>query len=485
VGARDLVSGALRTVLRAVEGAFRPGPYYLRYSGGWLPNGSASNFWQLGQNVQPWSTSSAVVEACISAYSQTAAMCPGTHWRLNAKGGRDRVTTSSLSRVLKQPNDYQSISDFLLNAVRQVYLEGNAYALALRNDRYEIDELHLMDSWLSRPQLSVDGEVFYRLYGNQVMARRLDEKPLIVPARDVLHIRLHVDRSRRYPFPLWGQTPLLAALNDVGLSEAIATQQMGFYQNQARPSAVVSTDMVLDKDKVQDLRDRLNEVTTGAAAGGVPILTHGLKMQPWTIGGRDAQLAEMLKISEEHIAMVFRVPMQLLGLGGAPLGSTEALMQFWISTGLGFLLNHIEEAFGVLFALDGQPDEYVELDTAALLRSNQKERIEALARGVQGGIYSPNEARQFEGLPAVKSGNEPRVQAQVVPLSAAGAIPSSKSSPAAPAAPGPPGGPPAPAEPKLSNGNGNGQDKQAEYVNVIKRDSSREILRYSRKRFNA
>jgi HK97 family phage portal protein len=481
VGARDLVTNALRTVLRAVEGAYRPGPYYLRYSGGWLPNGSSTNFWQLGQNVQPWSTSSAVVEACISAYSQTAAMCPGAHWRLNDKGGRDRVTTSSLSRVLKQPNDYQSISDFLLNAVRQLYMEGNAYALALRNDRYEIQELHLMDSWLSRPQLAVDGEVFYRLYGNQVIARRLDEKPLVVPARDVLHIRLHVDRSRRFPFPLWGQTPLLAALNDVGLSEAIANQQLGFYQNQARPSAVVSTDMVLDKDKVQDLRDRLNEVTTGAAAGGVPILTHGLKMSPWTVGGRDAQLAEMLKISEEHIAMVFRVPMQLLGLGGAPLGSTEALMQFWVSTGLGFLLNHIEEAVSVLFQLKGYPEEYVELDTQALLRSNMKERIESLARGVQGGIYSPNEARQLEGLPSVKFGDSPRVQAQVVPLEAAGAIPPAKSSPAAPAAPA---GPAVPMEPKPPDNSDT--DNQAEYVNGVKRHL-RGIVSYAaaRKRFNS
>jgi hypothetical protein len=32
-------------------------------------------------------------------------------------------------------------------------------------------------------------------------------------------------------------------------------------------------------------------------------------------------------------------------------------------------LNHIEEAFGNLFGLKGQPEEYLEFDTAALLRS--------------------------------------------------------------------------------------------------------------------
>jgi hypothetical protein len=48
---------------------------------------------------------------------------------------------------------------------------------------------------------------------------------------------------------------------------------------------------------------------------------------------------------------------------------------------------------------------------------------EALVRGVQGGIYSPNEARNLEGLNSVGYGDEPRVQQQVVPLSAAATIP--------------------------------------------------------------
>jgi hypothetical protein len=109
-------------------------------------------------------------------------------------------------------------------------------------------------------------------------------------------------------------------------------------------------------------------------------------------------------------------------------------MQFWLASGLGFALNHVEQAFDKFFGLAGQPDEYVEFDTAALLRSDQKDRIDALVRGVQGGIYSPNEARNQEGYDNVAYGDEPRLQAQVVPLSAAGSIPSTDTAPAAPAA---------------------------------------------------
>src|SRR5262245_33853530 len=99
-------------------------------------------------------------------------------------------------------------------------------------------------------------------------------------------------------------------------------------------------------------------------------------------------------------------------------------MHFWLSTGLGFCLNHIEQAFDRLFDLRGEPEEYCEFDTGALLRSAMKDRIEALVRGVQGGVFAPNEARNMEGLDSVPFGDEPRTQAQVVPLSAAGSIPS-------------------------------------------------------------
>jgi HK97 family phage portal protein len=418
-----------RSVLKAVEGGFRPGPYYLPITGGWLPSGAAINWWQQGYDPLFMTTCSAMVEACVSAYAQTVAMCPGDHWRLNVKGGRDRVKTSALARILRHPNDYQTISDFLLNIVRQLYLTGNAYALALRNDRYEIDELHPMHPEMSYPRLAETGDVFYWLAGNDVVAKRFKEEYLVVPMRDVLHIKLHV--NRRFPNPLVGESPIMAAYGDMAIAGAISKQQQAFYMNEARPSAVLSTDLVLDKDQVQALRDRWNEQVQGIHQGGTPILTAGLKVQPWAFGGKDAETAEMMKLTNEHIALAFRVPLQILGIGGAPYGSSELLMQSWIASGLGFCLNHVEEAFGLLFQLKGQPDEYVEFDTAALLRSALKERIDALARGVQGGIYAPNEARNTEGLPDVKFGDEPRVQQQVVPLSAAGKIPAAPPAPSA------------------------------------------------------
>lgn len=395
--------------VRAAEGAWRPGPYML--SNGWLPAGTSWNYFQLGQDVRPYGEASAMVEACISAYAQTTAMCPGDHWRALDNGGRERVTNSGLSRVLRRPNDYQTISDFLMNVTRRLYSRGEAFALALRNDRGEIEQLH----WMREGQALVaeDGSVFYSLYGNEVIERRLDLSDP-VPARDVLHVRLHTPKH-----PLKGVSPILATALELAMNGAALGQQIQFYLNQARPSYILETDEKLTKEQIELFRANWQEQTTGANAGKTPILNWGMKAKEVTRSASDGQLADMLKMTDANVALAFRVPLAVLGVGGTTFASTELLMQQWIASGLGFCLNHIEEAFGQLFKLRGWPDEYLELNTAALQRSAHRERIEALARGVISGIFSPDEARASEDLPAVSGGHGamPRVQQQVVPLS--------------------------------------------------------------------
>lgn len=418
---------------RATEGQYRPGPYYLPISGGWLSAeaGKNWNWWQMGYDIESPGRS-AMVEACVSAYAQTIAMCPGDHWISQPDdGSRKRVTTSDLARILRRPNMYQTISDFLLNIVDALYRGGNAYCLVLRNNRYEVSEIHQMTDATIR--VADDGsDLFYQLSGNEVIDNLLEEDRLLVPSRDVLHLKLNTDGG------LVGQSPLMAAAQAMAAGNAMMAQQIAYYTNQARPSTVLSTDLPLDAEQIKAIRESWNSISQGLNAGGTPILSNGLKPHRLSGTADEGQLADILKLSDQQIALVYRVPLQILGIGGTPFASTEALMQSWLAGGLNFALNHIEEAMGALFKLTGQPDEYLEFNTNVLLRSSKKEQIETLVRGTQGGVLTFNEARADLELPKVAYGDEPRVQQQLVPLSAASAIP---------AAPGPGAPPPAAAQP--------------------------------------
>ena len=220
------------------EGGFHPPPYALIISGGYVPieAGTSANWWQLGYSAVGPETANATLEGVLSAYSQTIALCaPAVHWRLGDDGGRYRVENSALSRVMRRPNSYHTCSDFWLSGIRQLMQEGNLYGLCLRNDRFEISEIHLFNSWQSFPRVASSGEIFYSLLGNSVVENWFGGETLIVPQRDVLHIKLQTN-NRLYPTPLRGVSPLEAAYPALAISNAIAAQQIAYYNNEARPS---------------------------------------------------------------------------------------------------------------------------------------------------------------------------------------------------------------------------------------------------------
>lgn len=406
-------------VLRSVVsmlGAWRgsTGAYYT--SEGWIPNSWPWNYWQQGRDPIP-AGECAAVEAAVSAYAQTVAMCPPTHWRTQTNGGRKALTDTPLARALRRPNDYQTRSDFLNNQVRALYFRGNCYALAPRTNG-QIAELHPLHPDTCKPYVDPEsGDVYYSVAPYDVTPRQ-DGVPVdwpldmarMVPERYVWHVRINTPKH-----PLVGVSCLTAAAYAISANSSISAQQDRFFANMSRPSGTLNTDAILKPDQVKELRERWQEQSQGLAVGGVPILTAGLKWTPLSMSAADAQLVEYYKLSIADIARVMRIPLPLVGvMEQATYNNTEVLMNFWVASGLGFLLEHIELSLDKFFSLP--LGEYVELDTKALLRSNFKERIEGLVRGVQGGVYAPNEARREEGLPAADGGDMPRVQQQLVPL---------------------------------------------------------------------
>lgn len=407
------------------------GPVNWTRNGG-IPTSWNWNFWQ--QNMRPFQGGeSATVNACVNAYAMTLAQLPGAHRRDLADGGAETVNTSALSRILRSPNGYQTRSDFILNLVTGLLFHGNAYAWAQRNARQEVEALHLMPSRLTTPYYDPDSRaIFYALAENPLA-------PLpdyLVPQRDVMHIRCRTRQDR----PLEGITPITWATLAQASNVAISATQAAFFNNASQPSGFLSSKEKLSGDQMDALRAAWADRASGIAQGSVPILGGGLEFQQTGITSQDAQLVEAFGMTVADIARAFAVPLPIIGdLSNATFNNVENLIGLWLSQGLGFYVEHIEIAFDKFFGLP--VGEYVEFDTDTLLRTQFKDLIEGLSRAAVGGILSPDEARRrFDrALPPAPGGfgKEPRVQAQVVPLSQVGAepAPSAEVPPVAPAAP--------------------------------------------------
>jgi len=376
--------------------------------GGFYGIESLGDGWQRNLEVDAFSARRVpAVYACVMAIARAVSQCYPRHVRM-VDGVHENVHTSAAYRVLRNPNGYQASPDFFLNLVATALFDGEAFAVATRNDRYEINSLHLLPRGACAVQVNEESkDIFYSIGSSPLAPGGVD---YIAPARDVLHLRFHTPRH-----PLIGESPIRSAAMAIGVNVALSQNQAAFFSRMNRPSGILSTDQVLNQEQSARLRSAFDEQSKKWAAGGMPILGGGLKFQPLSINSQDAQLVEAQRMSLEDICRVFGVPPPLVGdLSHATLNNSETLIQHFLSMSLGSYLEHIERSLDRLFGLSN--NEYVELDTAALLRTDFAGRVDGLTKAVQGGLMTPDEARAREGLSPIKGGDVAYLQRQMVPV---------------------------------------------------------------------
>lgn len=356
----------------------------------------------------------------MSAYAQTVSQLSMNLWKKNDNddGGRTRVRSdgdsrySNIARLLHRPNSFQTRSDFVLNMIYQLLFDGNAY-YAASGGRYDRpDELFLLSSSQTTPMRDPSSNAIYYSTGGEFAEIGKIDPSSFVPSRYIGHVRMFTPQD-----PLIGVTPIRAAVESIAANGAMTRHQASFFNNMTRPSGVLTTDAKMNRTQIEEIRKAWEDHSKGLNSGSVPILSNGLNWQALSINSQDAQLVEAWKMSVEDISRVFRVPLPLINsMENSTLANAETLMNFWLSSGLGWMLRHIEENMEHFFDLD---DRYeIEFDTDRLLRADFKGRMEALGNAVTKGIYSPDEARRKEGLSEVPGGHGkvPRVQQQMVPL---------------------------------------------------------------------
>ena len=352
------------------------------------------------------------VYASVMLISRAIAQCYPNHIRTK-NGEFKKITNSAAYRVLKNPNSYQQTPDFLLNLIATALFEGEAFCVTTRNDRNEISSIHLLPPGSCSPLIDDESkEIFYSVGESPLAPGGSD---YVVPARDVLHLRFHTPRH-----PLIGESPIKSAALAININVALSKSQAAFFNQMSRPSGVISYEGTpdrpfLDQKQMESLKMAWANASQQMNQGKVPILGANMKYQPLSVSSQDAQLIEAQNMSIADIGRVFGVPSPLINdLANATLNNSEALMRSFLAMSLGSYIEHIERSFDRLFNLG--VDESVQLDTAALLRTDFQGRIDGLAKAVQGGVMTPNEARAMESLSGIDGGDSAFLQKQMIPI---------------------------------------------------------------------
>lgn len=175
----------------------------------------------------------------------------------------------------------------------------------------------------------------------------------------------------------------------------------------------------LDDDRVKRLKRKFADKLSGPEnAGKVIPVPLGLTLTPLKMSLTDAQFFELKKYSALQIAGAFGIkPNQINNYEKSSYANSETQQLAFLVDTMAYRLKMYEEEINYkVLTLKKQADGYFyKFNERAILRTDSKTKMENLAKAVNNGIYTLNEAREYEDKPAKPGGDILMVNGNYIP----------------------------------------------------------------------
>lgn len=355
------------------------------------------------------------VEACHRVIAQGVARCPLKVRVRDGIGGWTDAEDSGLWEVLHDlPNPEQTATAFRAQLTRDLLAHEHAYAQIVRRPNGTVIALWRLDP----SRMTVDRDSSNRKRYTYRLADGTEQQFLF-------------DADRPPLLDLEYASPVRRCRELFGLALAVEQYAAAFFGNGARLSGLLSTDQArLDDVVARQLREQFSALNTGVAnAHKVAVVTGGLKFQPLATPNDEAQLLELRKFIRSQIAGVYGVPPhKIADLDKATFSNIEHQDREFVSQTLDPMFTLWEQSIRRdLLSTRQYPNYRAVFDREALIQSDLKSRIEALAMGRQNGIFSANDVRrklEENAIPAQLGGDLYHMNGNMVPLTGAPVAPS-------------------------------------------------------------
>lgn len=223
-----------------------------------------------------------------------------------------------------------------------------------------------------------------------------------------------------------GHAPIRSARYVVDSDQFAEEWNRDFFNNNAVPRAVVTSDNELSDSAFARLKATWNETFKGRGKNDkTAVLEGGAKVQVLSQTAKDMDFVSLGEKNIQRICTAFRVPKALLGidldLNRASAETMAYVFARWtIAPKLRALAEKLNNDYLPLFNLTGNGRWFFKFDDPDGVSSEEKNaRYKTL---FSTGAISPNEIRAEEGLPDIDGGEEPLVSAGMIPLSLANDI---------------------------------------------------------------
>ena len=345
--------------------------------------------------------------ACTKIISETVAGMPVNFYRKNPDGTRTLDPDFWLSRLLNgSPNRWQTGVDYSTTTTISEAMQGNHYSLIQRGVGDKIIGLVPLMAAQMTVQLLKDGsKAFIYRDGRDVKAYGESSiwHTMMMPSNAVIGLSL-----LRYAARAIGIA--ISAENRVGIMA----------RNGFKPTGVLMYDKILKPEQREQIRTQFRDLQEGQG-DPLRVLEAGMSYEQVSLSPKDAQLLESRRFSVEDLARFWGVPSVLINDTKATskwgTGISEIIQGFYKFTIRPYLERREASIKKNLLSTEERLLYDVEYDFNALLRGDEKTRIENATASVSGGLKTINEARKlFDGSPSVPGGDKVYLQQQMTPI---------------------------------------------------------------------
>lgn len=357
------------------------------------------------------------VYRAVSFLSSALGSLPWCLYQRDSDGELEEIedTSHQLLAVLRRPNPLTGGSALMQALGTQLLVTGRAHVLKVGPGRPGSTtspprELYLLPSTAMEMIRGQRQDIVGWRYSTGTGAVTTYQP------EDVIY--LHMQHTTD---PLDGMPPLAAAARSVDIANEARRWNMALLQNGARPSGVFSVEGRMADEDYQRAKEDMRRELSGSNQAGIPLLLEG--GATWTQTGLspdDMSWYEMTRTSLREIAIVYHLPVQILGDTESSTYSNYkiAVAAAWREGVLPLavmirdeLNNQLTPEYGEGLYLDYDPDD---IDALAEDTDSQWGR---LTEAVNAGVISRNEARSALGYSAVEGGDELTMPATQVPIS--------------------------------------------------------------------
>lgn len=344
------------------------------------------------------------VFACVTLIANDISKLRLNLVRRDTNGIWVEFENAAYSPVLRRPNRYQNLIQFIQSWVLSILIHGNAYILKERDNRNVVTALYVLDPLKIYPLIGSDGSIYYEVPADELS--RVSEA-IRIPQSEIIH-----DRTHTFYHPLVGISPLYAAALSVGQGKEIQKNSAAFFKNNSRPGGILTAPGAISDESIKEIKDNWTANYTGNNAGKVAVLADGLTYKSFDVqSAANSQVIEQLKWSSEIVCSVFHVPPYKIGVGSTPTsGNVQSENIRYLSEALQIRIESIQALLQE--GLNMSYDIAVKFDLDDLLRMDSKTLIETEEIGVGAGIKKINESRKKLNLSPVEGGDTPYLQQQ-------------------------------------------------------------------------